>query len=55
MKVLDNIPVSLDSMDVLKNIRMRNISMSVQKSVQELLDSVLPAARPKALYKVAYV
>ena len=55
MKVLDDIPVNLNAMGVLKNIHMRNISMSVEKSVQELLDSVLPVARPKALYKVAYV
>ena len=55
MKVLDSIPVSLEAKDVLKNIRMRNVSASVEQTVQGLLDSALPVARPKALYKVAYV
>ena len=55
MKVLDDIPVSIGAKDVLRNIRMRSVSVSVEQAVQELLALALPVARPKALYKVAYV
>ena len=55
MKVLDDIPVNLSVGDVLKNMRMRNTNASVEQDIQELLDAALPFAKPKALYKVAYV
>jgi len=55
MAVLDNIPVLLKAEDVLRNVRIRNVTASVEQAVQELLGSVLPVARPKVLYKVAYI
>ena len=55
MEVLDNIPVDLDQQAVLQELRLRKRSMSIEKTVQELLELVRPIARPKALYQVAYV
>jgi len=55
MEVLDNIPVALDQPAVLRQLRLRKRSMSVEKTVQELLELVRPIARPKAVYEVAYV
>ena len=55
MEVLHNIPVALDQEAVLGQLRLRKRSVSVEKIVQELLELVLPIARPKAVYQVAYV
>ncbi len=55
MEVLDNIPVDLDQDALLVQLRLRKRSVSVEKTVQELLELVRPIARPKALYQVAYV
>ena len=55
MEVVDNIPVDLDQQAVLRQLRLRKRSMSIEKTVQELLELVRPIARPKAVYQVAYV
>jgi len=55
MEVVDNIPVDLDQQAVLRQLRLRKRSMSIEKTVQELLELVCPIARPKAVYQVAYV
>lgn len=55
MEVLDEIPVSLDAEMVLKHLHLRKESKSIEKNVQELVEIVVPIARPKAVYEVSYV
>ena len=55
MEVLDEIPVSLDAEMVLKHVHLRKESKSIEKNVQELVEIVVPIARPKAVYEVSYV
>ena len=55
MEVLKNIPVSLDPEAVLKQLPLRNENKYIEKEVQEVLGLVLPVAKPKAIYKVAYI
>jgi len=55
MEVLSDIPVRLDPEAVLKQLRLRRENKYIEKEVQEVLGLVLPVAKPKAVYKVAYV
>ena len=55
MEVLTNIPVKLDAEDVLKRLNLRRKSEDMEKNIQELVEKVLPIARPKVIYEVAYV
>ena len=55
MEVLTNIPVKLDAEDVLKRLNLRRKSEDMEKNIQELIEKVLPIARPKVIYEVAYV
>ena len=50
MNVLADIPFRLDEAAFLRLTSLRNLS-----DMQELLDRALPAARPKAAYKVCYI
>jgi len=55
MEILDNIPVSLEVSQVLEKMNMRKSNDSIKRDIQEMLDAVLPAAKPKALYTVGYI
>ena len=55
MEILDNIPVELEAERILRYMRFRNKIEQVEEMVQELIEVVQPIARPKAIYKVAYV
>lgn len=50
MKILDNIPVSLDTNQVLNKMNMRKKSDSTERDIQELLKAILPIAKPKVIY-----
>ena len=52
MEVLDNIPLKLDTADVMRLLRH---SKAMEPCVEELLETVRPIARPKAVYEVSYV
>jgi len=55
MEVLNNIPVSLEPERVLKFMRVRKRNKHIEDMVQELVEVVRPIARPRAVYKVAYI
>jgi hypothetical protein len=55
MEVLDNIPIELDLEAVVKRMHLRKRSDNILSSIQEMLDIARPAARPKAVYEVAYI
>jgi len=55
MEVLNSIPVELELAEVLKRLRMRQRSKYVEETVQELIELVRPAVRPRAVYEVCYV
>lgn len=55
MEILDNIPFSINSEDVVKELRFRQKNPSIEKTAQELLEATKPIAKPKALYKVSYI
>jgi len=55
IEVLDNIPVTLEPERVIQRLRVRNQSQTIMEMVGELIDAVLPVARPKAIYALAGV
>lgn len=55
MEVLNSIPFRLDTLEVLKRLRLRKENKDMERMVQELLDIVHPIAKPKAVYRVSYV
>ena len=55
MKILDNIPGSLDTNQVLNKMNMRKKNDNTERDIQELLEAILPIARPKVCYMVCYI
>lgn len=55
MELLNSIPVSLELEKVLRGLHLRNVSKYVEGTVQELIQTVRPVAKPKAIYEVSYV
>ena len=55
MEILSDIPVSLDTGKVLERMNIRKKSEDMEKGIQELIEVVLPIARPKVIYQVSYV
>ncbi len=55
MRVLNEIPVKLDSEAVMKRMRLRKANRYLEEILPELIDKARPVARPKALYEVSYL
>jgi hypothetical protein len=55
MEILSDIPVSLDTGKVLERMNIRKKREDIGKGIQELIEVVLPIARPKVVYQVSYV
>lgn len=55
MEVLNNIPVKLECNEVLKNLRLRRENRCIEEGVRDLLEIVIPIAKPKAVYQISYV
>ena len=55
MKILDNIPVSLDTNQVLNKMNMHKKSDDTERDIQELLEAILPIVKPKVGYMVCYI
>jgi hypothetical protein len=55
VKILDNIPGSLDTNQVLNKMNMRKKNDNMKRDIQELLEVILPIARPKVCYMVCYI
>jgi hypothetical protein len=54
-EVLTDIPFSLTAEQVLRRARLRNRNTLVEEMVAALVDSVNRIARPRAVYRVAYI
>ena len=55
MMVLSDIPVHVDVSMVLQSIKSNGANNRIEKELQQLIEIVLPVARPKIMYKVAQV
>jgi len=55
MEILSDISVSLDTGNVLERMNIRKKREDMERGVQELIELVLPIARPKVVYQVSYV
>ncbi len=55
VRILDNIPVKIDAVEVRARLRMRGDSRRIEGMIQELVDMVTQVARPKVMYKVSQV
>jgi hypothetical protein len=55
MKIVDNIPVSVDTESVFSALRLTKKNPSIEKTVAGLLEKVEGIAHPKALYSVSYL
>ena len=55
MEVFDSIPVDLETDKVLESMGMRSRNQQMERTVQELVEVARSVARPKAVYKVAYI
>jgi hypothetical protein len=55
IEILDSIPVTFDSENVLKLLRVRHRTDSIVRMVSELIEQAAPVVRPKATYAVSLV
>jgi len=55
IEVLDSIPVTFDAARVLKQLRIRHLTDSIVRMVDELIEQAAPVVRPKAMYAVSLV
>jgi CRISPR/Cas system-associated endonuclease/helicase Cas3 len=53
MEILDNIPVKLESEEVLKLLQLRNGNRNIETIVEELIERAQPIAKPKAGYAIS--
>jgi hypothetical protein len=53
--VLDNIPFTINGEKVLKQLQLHGDKQRFEKTIRELMDLVIPIARPKAVYKVSHI
>jgi hypothetical protein len=55
MEILDNIPLELKSEDVMESLKLGKKGPSMGDMVEEILEDLIPIAKPKALYKESYI
>ena len=55
MEILDNIPLELKVEDVMESLKLGNKRPSMGNMVHEVLEKLMPIAKPKALYKESYI
>ena len=53
IQVLANIPLDLNADKVLKQLRLRSENRRIKEIVGELIEVVVPIAKPRAIYKIA--
>ncbi|MDD4859162.1 MAG: vitamin B12 dependent-methionine synthase activation domain-containing protein [Dehalococcoidales bacterium] len=53
--VFTDIPVKLNAEEVIKKLHLHNQNVQIEDMVKELVDDVSRIARPKAIYRVAYI
>ncbi len=55
MEILNNIPVKLDTDEILKHLHLQNKNNELVKNIRELISIAGKVAKPKALYKISNV
>ena len=55
MKVIENIPIKLDSDDLVKGLRIRRNVEYIKDKLDSLIEAITPVMNPKALYSVSFV
>jgi hypothetical protein len=55
MEVLNNIPISFDTEQILRMMRARGVARRFQRTINELIEIARPIARPKAVYEVGFI
>ena len=55
MKVIESIPVKLDSDDLVKDLRIRRNVEYIKNKLDSLIEAITPVMNPKALYSVSFV
>ena len=55
MNIIDDIPVRLEREAVVESLRLSSNSLHVVKKIGELIDSITPVMRPKAIYTSSMV
>lgn len=53
--VLDNIPFTINGEKVLKQLQLHGDKQRFEKTIQELMELVIPIAKPKAVYKISHI
>ena len=55
MKVIESIPVKLDSDDLVKDLRIRRNVEYIKNKLDSLIEAITPVMNPKALYSISFV
>lgn len=55
MKVIENIPIKLDSDDLVKGLRIRRNIEYIKDILDSLIEAITPVMNPKALYSISFV
>ena len=55
MKVIENIPIKLDSDDLVKGLRIRRNVEYIKDKLDSLIEAITPVMNPKALYSISFV
>jgi hypothetical protein len=55
MEVLDTIPIALETEDVMDSLRLGKRGPTMGGMVHDILEELVPVAKPKALYKDSYI
>ena len=54
MKVIENIPIKLDSDDLVKGLRIRRNVEYIKDKLDSLIEAITPVMNPKALYSISF-
>jgi len=55
VKVIENIPIKLDSDDLVKGLRIRRNVEYIKDKLDSLIEAITPVMNPKALYSISFV
>ena len=50
MKILSDIPVKLETVEVMNSLKLNTKTLSAVKKIEELIESITPVMKPKAIY-----
>ena len=55
MKIIENIPITLEADDLVKGLRIRRNIDYIREKLDSLIETIAPVMNPKALYSVSFV